>query len=52
MSLVSSMIGHESRVMDAAVAPDGSYTVASVSYDRTVKLWLPESRQPDAVMIG
>lgn len=36
------LAGHEGRVMAADVSPDGSGSIASVSYDRTIKLWGPQ----------
>lgn len=36
------LAGHEGRVMGADVSPDGSGAIASVSFDRTVKLWAPQ----------
>ena len=50
-SLVSTMAGHEGKIMGADICPDGSGTIATVSYDRTVKFWAPdmyEEQQPAA----
>lgn len=33
------LTGHESRVMGGDIAPDGSNTIASVAFDKTIKLW-------------
>lgn len=41
-ALIKVLAGHESKVMSADICPDGSGTVASVSYDRTLKLWAPD----------
>jgi U4/U6 small nuclear ribonucleoprotein PRP4 len=35
------LAGHEGKVMCADVSPSGGH-VATVSYDRTLKLWAPE----------
>ena len=42
-SLMSTMAGHEGKVMGADICPDGSGTIATVSYDRTVKFWAPDT---------
>lgn len=39
---LKTLAGHEGKVMAVDVAPDGSNTLASVSYDRIVKIWAPE----------
>ena len=40
--LLQTMAGHEGKVMGADICPDGTGTVATVSYDRTVKFWAPD----------
>ena len=42
-SLLSTMAGHEGKVMGADICPDGSGLIATVSYDRTVKFWGPDT---------
>lgn len=37
--LISTLAGHEGRVISADISPDGSGLIASVSADRTIKLW-------------
>lgn len=44
---MATLTGHESRVMGGDIAPDGSHTIASVSYDKTVKLYAPDEIVPD-----
>ncbi len=44
---LATLTGHESRVMGGDVCPDGSYTVASVGYDKTIKLWSPDEHLQD-----
>ena len=39
---LKTLAGHEGKIMCVDVAPDGSNTLASVSYDRTVKMWAPD----------
>lgn len=41
-SLVKTLAGHEGKVMCVDVAPNATHALASVSYDRTIKLWAPE----------
>ncbi len=40
-SLAKTLAGHEGKIMCVDVAPD--HTIASASYDRTIKLWAPEA---------
>jgi U4/U6 small nuclear ribonucleoprotein PRP4 len=40
---IKTLAGHEGKVMAVDVAPDGSNMLASVSYDRSLKLWAPDS---------
>lgn len=42
-SLMATMAGHEGKVMGADICPDGSGTIATVSYDRAVKFWAPDT---------
>jgi len=35
------LCGHEGKVMSADISPDDKY-IATTSYDRTFKLWMPE----------
>lgn len=42
-ALLQTMAGHEGKVMGADVCPDGTGTIATVSYDRTVKFWAPDT---------
>lgn len=44
---MATLTGHESRIMGGDVAPDGSHTIASVGYDKTVKLWAPDEPVPE-----
>ena len=44
-SLIKTLAGHEGKVMCIDASPDGSHLLASVSYDRTIKLWAPESAE-------
>ncbi len=44
--------GHEGKVMHADICPDGSGLIATVSYDRTVKYWAPDSIGLDQMMEG
>jgi len=37
--LITTLAGHEGRVIGADICPDGSGLIASVSADRTIKLW-------------
>ena len=39
--LLRTLAGHEGKVMAADISPDHSGLMASVSYDRTIKLWAP-----------
>ncbi len=41
-SCLKTLAGHEGKIMCVDVAPDGSNMLASVSYDRTIKMWAPE----------
>lgn len=41
-SLIRSLAGHEGKVTGCDVAADGVGTIATVSHDRTVKLWAPD----------
>ena len=41
-SCLKTLAGHEGKIMCGDVAPDGSNTLASVSFDRTVKIWSPD----------
>lgn len=51
--MLAVLAGHEGRVMHADVSPDGSHTVASVSYDRTLKFWAPdEAPAADVLLFG
>jgi U4/U6 small nuclear ribonucleoprotein PRP4 len=59
-TLVRTLAGHEGRILglDAVSAGmeaggaggPGSVTLASVSYDRTLKLWAPEIATADALI--
>ena len=40
--LLRTLAGHEGKVMGADVSPDGSFTVATTGYDRTIKLYAPD----------
>ncbi|KAL3132459.1 hypothetical protein ABBQ32_009012 [Trebouxia sp. C0010 RCD-2024] len=42
-ALLQTLAGHEGKVMGADICPDGSGTIATVSYDRTVKFWAPDT---------
>ena len=39
---LKTLAGHEGKIMCVDVAPDGSNMLASVSYDRTMKMWAPD----------
>ena len=41
--LVRTLAGHEGKVMGADINPAGDGLIATVSYDRTVKLWSPDT---------
>eukprot|EP00884_Botryococcus_braunii_P020976 jgi/Botrbrau1/7562/Bobra.0159s0012.1 len=41
--------GHEGKVMNGDVCPDGSGLVATVGYDRTLKLWAPLENEFDSM---
>ncbi len=43
---LKTLAGHEGKIMCVDVTPDGSNLLASVSYDRTVKMWAPEEEAP------
>lgn len=36
--LLRTLAGHEGKVMGADISPDGSFTVATTGYDRTIKV--------------
>ena len=40
--LLRTLAGHEGKVMGADVCPDGTFTVATTGYDRTIKLYAPD----------
>ena len=40
--LARTLAGHEGKVMGADISSDGSYTVATAGYDRTIKLYQPD----------
>jgi U4/U6 small nuclear ribonucleoprotein PRP4 len=40
--LLRTLAGHEGKVMGADVSPDGTFTLASTGYDRTIKLYAPD----------
>ena len=35
------------RIMGGDIAADGSHTIASVAYDKTIKIWAPDEVLPD-----
>ena len=41
--LVRTLAGHEGKVMGADISPDGTFTVATTGYDRTIKLYAPDA---------
>ncbi|KAG2485719.1 hypothetical protein HYH03_015603 [Edaphochlamys debaryana] len=45
-SLLRTLAGHEGKVMGADVSPAGSHLIATVAYDRTIKIWAPEEPPP------
>ncbi|CAE5974520.1 unnamed protein product [Arabidopsis arenosa] len=45
-SLVKSLVGHDSKVASLDIAPDSS-CIASVSHDRTIKLWTSSGNDED-----
>ena len=40
---IKTLAGHEGKVMGADINPEGDGLIATVSYDRTLKLWAPEN---------
>lgn len=48
-SLLKTLAGHEGKVMGCDVAADGNNTIATVSYDRTVKIWSPEKTDTEGM---
>lgn len=40
--LLRTLAGHEGKVMGGDICPDGSFTVATSGYDRTLKLYGPD----------
>lgn len=51
-SLVKTLAGHEGKVMCVDSSPrPGSHQLASVAYDRTIKLWAPDEL-PDLLQAG
>ena len=49
---LATLTGHEGKVMGGDICPDGSNTIASVSYDKTVKIWAPDELAAVAPMIS
>ena len=44
---IATLTGHEGRIMGGDIAADGSHTIASVAYDKTIKIWAPDEVLPD-----
>lgn len=40
--LIRTLAGHEGKVMGADIGPASDGLIATVSYDRTIKLWSPD----------
>jgi U4/U6 small nuclear ribonucleoprotein PRP4 len=52
-SLVKTLAGHEGKVMAVDSAPNpGHHQLASVAYDRTIKLWAPEELPTVGAVVG
>jgi U4/U6 small nuclear ribonucleoprotein PRP4 len=49
-SLLKTLAGHEGRIMAVDCASHTEHLLASVSYDRTLKLWRPDAHEQPALM--
>ncbi|MEG4798846.1 hypothetical protein QUA69_27735, partial [Microcoleus sp. LAD1_D1] len=48
---IATLTGHSSSVLSIAFSPDG-LTLASASFDKTIKLWHLQSQKPIATLTG
>ena len=48
--LKATLAGHEDKIMCADISKDGTNTVITAGYDKTIKLWQPEEATELVVM--